>query len=162
MKTQALHRPAHGNRGGAKSRAVPMAMAIGLALLSVPPAHAAELPQLFSHGEVTYLSGGIGEDEAAAMQEAAREYPLEIVLVAKAESGRRAYSADNEVLILDAHGNTVLDTSSDGPYMLIGLQPGRYTVVAEDQGRHQKRIATIAPGRHQRIVFEWEPAEPVS
>lgn len=147
-----------GKRGG-KWWVRPLAIGIALlaAVASMPAAHALEegLPPVFAHGPVSYVSGGVGADEATAMKEAARAFPLEILFVEKAESGRRAYSADNQVVVLDAGGNTVLNTSSDGPYMLIDLPPGRYTVVAEDDGRYQKQITRISPGGHQRIVFQW-------
>lgn len=157
MQTHALHRLLRGDQARAKSRAVPLAMAIGLVLWSVAPAYALELPPLLGNGNVTYVTGGIGEDEASAMKAAARQFPLEILLVEnRSDSTSRAYSADNEIAVLDAHGNVVLYTSSDGPYLLVDLPPGHYTVVAEDQGRYQKKNATVSPGAHQQIVFQWE------
>ena len=157
MQTQRCHPQPHANRARGKLLTTPLAIGIALlsAVLSVPAAHALELPQVFSHGPVSYVSGGVGADEATAMKEAAPSFPLEILFVEKGESGRRAYSADNQVVVLDAGGNTVLNTSSEGPYMLIDLPPGRYTVVAEDEGRYQKQITHILRGGHQRIVFQW-------
>lgn len=157
MQTQCGHLQPRSNQACGKIWATPVAIGIaaGIALLSVPPAHALELPQVFAHGAVSYVSGGVGADEATAMKEAARSFPLEIMFVEKAESGRRAYSADNQVVVLDAGGNTVLNTSSDGPFMLIDLPPGRYTVVAEDEGRYQKQITHISRDAHRRIVFQW-------
>lgn len=131
-----------------------LAIALGAALLPVT-AQALTLPPVYTHQTVTYVSGGIGLDESTAMKAAAPQFPLELMFVRSPEAGSRAYSADNVVTILDARGNTILNTSADGPYMLVDLQPGRYTVIAEDQGRHQLRTAYVSPLKHERIVFQW-------
>ena len=51
-------------------------------------------------GNVSYISGGVGEDEAAAMKSAAAGYPLELQFVQKA-TPRDEFLADVKVRITD-------------------------------------------------------------
>lgn len=59
------------------------------------------LPPEHSVGDVTYLSGGIGADEASAMKQAAPRYPLELMFVAKDQDGHDAYLAADQVIVRD-------------------------------------------------------------
>lgn len=158
MQTQSIF-PRIPSRHAAPARCLPTLLAMaGVVIGAALFAPTADALQTLQHGPVTYVSGGIGADEAAAMKEAAGKFPLEILFVEKDESGRRAYSANNRVVVLDAAGESMLNTSSDGPYMLIDLPPGRYTVLGEAQGRYRRQVVRLAPGGHQRIVFEWQAA----
>ncbi len=49
------------------------------------------LPQEKLQGAIRYRSGGIGQDEVKAMQEVASRYPLQLVFVAREESGHEIY-----------------------------------------------------------------------
>jgi hypothetical protein len=65
------------------------------------------------------------------------------------------YLADVHVHIIDAHGSTVLTADSRGPYMLVKLHPGRYTVEASYEGHTQTRALTLKHGLHQSLDFSW-------
>lgn len=127
------------------------ALAIVLMLPCAPLAAAEAMPAEQVAGNVSYVSGGIGDDEIAAMKAAAARYPLELVFVGKDGS----YLAGNPVVVRDASGQVVLDTQSDGPFLLARLPPGRYAVKATylDQSREQ-RVSVSANG-HARVVFAW-------
>lgn len=121
--------------------------AIAATNLSLPPEHSA--------GNVIYVSGGIGKDEADAMKQAATRYPLELMFVAKEKNGHDAYEAGDKVMIRDHTGKVVLDTRSEGPFLLAKLTPGKYTVEAIDNGKSRERSVVLMPGQHAHLTFEW-------
>lgn len=118
-------------------------------------AAAADLPPERIQGEVLYRSGGIGEDEAKAMQEAAREYPLALEFVAREGDGHGAFLADVDVSIRDAGGNQVLRTRSDGPYLLARLPAGRYVITARHEDTPHERRITIPARGGRHVTFGW-------
>ena len=117
--------------------------AAALALALAVPAFAAALPQPKTEHGVTYLSGGIGEDESAAMKAEAKHYPLSLVFSA-GKYGE--YLARVPVTIKDYAGKMVLDTVSKGPILLVSLAPGRYTVTATRDGKTLRQAVDIKKG----------------
>jgi hypothetical protein len=131
---------------------------VAATLGSAMPLYAAaaeNLPPEHTQGSVAYRSGGIGEDEATAMKEAAVDYPLEVLFVERDAAGAAAYLAGSRVAIRDGDGRKLLDTVSAGPMLLARLPPGRYTITAWRDGHAKVHGLTIAPNRHERLVFEW-------
>jgi hypothetical protein len=58
----------------------------GLAVASpAPGADSSTLPVPQEQGAISYITGGIGEDEAIAFKQAATSYPLELLFVQKAQ-----------------------------------------------------------------------------
>lgn len=102
---------------------------------------------------VTYLCGGIGADEANYMkQTAARDYDLMMTFAAR--NGN--YLADVDVSISDARGNEVLQTTCDGPIMLVDLpRSGNYRVRADAGGQTLDRSVQVRDGRTDTMVFAW-------
>ena len=129
-----------------------------LASMAVQTAYAQDdqgtLPAATTVGNATFLSGGIGLDESTAMQQAAPKYPLELVFGAK-EGNTEAYTADVHVKISDHSGNTVIDTVSNGPYLLATLPDGSYKIEASSGGVSKTQQAVLKKGAHRRIVFSW-------
>jgi hypothetical protein len=113
------------------------------------------LPAERHDGELAYVTGGVGRDEALAMEHAAKKYPLELVFVAR-DGKRDDYLADVPVTIKDHKGNVVFEGSSDGPYFLARLPAGRYVITSREGERSFTRRATVDEGKTQRIVFEWK------
>ncbi|MDP3677850.1 MAG: carboxypeptidase-like regulatory domain-containing protein [Methylotenera sp.] len=105
-------------------------------------------------GNVTYISGGIGKSEAAAMRSIAKDYALEIVFVQK-QKQIEEFLAEVNVQIQDAQQNIVLDVITDGPYLLANLPQGRYLVVAEYDGNVKQQWVRVGINKHQKIVFWW-------
>ena len=109
--------------------------------------------QPVTSGVVTYLSGGIGQDESSAIQQEAKNYSLELEFVVNA-SPRAEFTSDVQVKISDATNGTVLDTVSKGPFLLAQLPAGRYRLEAIKDGKSKAQEVTIKPGSHQHIMFE--------
>ena len=112
------------------------------------------LPATQRAGQIRYLSGGIGLDQSTAMKNAMHDYPLVLTFVGSTGNARQ-YLANVPVIIEDGQGNIVLQTSSDGPFMLISLPNGRYTVSASYQGKPQRHAVTVSQSRHVRQTFSW-------
>ncbi len=103
---------------------------------------------------ITYLCGGVGEDESAYMKQAAkRDYDL--IMTFAERSGN--YLANVNVTIRDNRGNTVLETRCDAPMLLVDLPAGSYRLHAEADGRAIERNARVvnAKGRAQQATFVW-------
>lgn len=128
-----------------------------LALMTAVPAFAAiaALPPEHEQGAVAFRSGGVGEDEAAAMKQAAARYPLELQFYRKMKDGHDEYLAGDKVSIRDRHGNVMLHTTTDGPFLLARLPAGLYTVSASDDGIAKEHPVDVVPGKHRRVTFEW-------
>ena len=104
---------------------------------------------------VTYLCGGVGENESAYMKEsAARGFDLMMTFAEKSGS----YVADVAVVIKDARGKTVLETTCDGPILLVDLPAaGGYRIHAEAGGRAIDRTVLLKgdKGPLRQITFSW-------
>lgn len=115
---------------------------------------AVDLPPVRMQGGVTYMSGGIGLDEQAAMKEAASEYSLELEFVESGEA-HEFLTASVQVKIVDRAGKVVLDARSDGPLLLAMLPAGQYTVSAENSGSVKTREVSIVRNRRTTVMFQW-------
>ncbi|OVZ59966.1 hypothetical protein CDO44_10390 [Pigmentiphaga sp. NML080357] len=93
---------------------------------------------------IAYATGGVGQDESAAMRGMAKDYSLRVLAAAK--SGE--YVADVKVAISDAQGKQVLALDTQGPYLLARLPPGRYRVDAEyGQARQTRQVQVPSSGQ---------------
>lgn len=121
-------------------------VALGAPLSNLPPAQV--------QGEATYITGGVGDDQASAFKQAAAAYPLELLFAQKAPP-HNVYVADVKVTVRDASGKPVLETTSDGPFLLAKLPAGRYDITANYNGQVKRQAVDIRSGKHQRKVFVW-------
>lgn len=135
-------------------------VATGLLLVSlhtalpVCAATAGILPAAQTQGAVTYVSGGIGQEESQAFEAAAAQYPLALEFVLK-HTPRAEFTANVHVIVTDAKGQHILDTRSDGPFLLAKLPAGRYTVTAERKGETLTKTVHVAPAKSARALFLW-------
>ena len=114
----------------------------------------APLPAEKIAGQVQYVTGGVGHEEAEAFRHAQRDYSLALEFGNQAKP-RAQFTAGVNVLIRDARGDTVLDAVSDGPFLLARLPAGRYTIRATQNGRTLDRVATVAGGKSTHVAFLW-------
>src|SRR5712691_9215333 len=125
-----------------------------LTALPVYAATAGALPPAQTQGAVTYVSGGIGQEEAQAFEAAAAQYPLALEFAIK-HPPRAEYTANVHVVVTDTQGTRVLDTHSDGPFLLAKLPAGRYTVTAERHQQTLTRTVHIANHKPTHVMFLW-------
>lgn len=104
---------------------------------------------------VSYISGGMGYAEAAALKREGRSFPLNLIFTAGKES---AYVGRVRVVIEDSAGEVLVDTVSDGPIMLVRLPSGTYRVSAESRGRVMEQIVHVDARGFRRVDFHWRDA----
>jgi len=102
-------------------------------------------------GDATYVSGGVGDDEILAMQDFAPDFPL---LLEFTEEGGD-YISGVQVTLKDRSGKTSLDVKSDGPCFFAKLRPGHYSLLANYEGRVQKRSIEIKEHGHSAFALRW-------
>lgn len=132
----------------------------GAALLAGPAVQAQNselpaLPDVQQQGDVQFLSGGIGAGQSGAFKAAARQYRLMLTFVQRGPDGRGEFLADVPVQIRNAAGQTVLDTVSQGPYLLANLPAGAYTVKASANGNDKSARITVGRSGTASTIFEW-------
>ena len=88
------------------------------ALLAAPAWSAIE-----TRGDVSYMNGGIGKDEADAIRAQASRFPLELPLVQGAD-GHEEFVAGVAIRIADRAGRVVLELPGQGPVFLVNLPDG--------------------------------------
>ena len=109
------------------------------------------LPQIQHQGDVSYVSGGVGQDESKALERERSHWPLSMQFIGPGSD----FLADVHVRIVDAHNNEVLHADSLGPFMLVKLRPGRYTVHATYKNRDQTKTVNIASKGSMQAAFYW-------
>ncbi|HTR08351.1 MAG TPA: carboxypeptidase regulatory-like domain-containing protein [Paraburkholderia sp.] len=109
------------------------------------------MPQVQQQGNVSFVSGGVGLDESRALQSAAHEWPLSLRFTGRGGE----YLSDVRVQITDSHGASVLDTTSRGPYMLVRVRPGRYSVHVSHAGVDKTSAVTVGSNGSARASFVW-------
>lgn len=133
-------------------------------LAALPAAAMAEdsaLPPVQHSGSISYLSGGIGENEIAAMKAAAAQYALQMTFFSHAADGRDGYNAPAELTILKDDGSPVLDIKPDGPFVLLDLPPGKYRVTAANTGWSKTVPVEVGRGARRKLIFQMpEAAQP--
>jgi hypothetical protein len=100
---------------------------------------------------ITYLSGGIGEDESKAIQQS-KGYNLHMTFSVGSQS---EYIPDVDVKIQKAQGETVLTLNQAGPLVYVQLPAGRYTVVATRNGEVRRDVTDVGSGAARNLVFHW-------
>ena len=105
-------------------------------------------------GGGTWVTGGVGSDESAVMQAQRLAHNFALLTAAK-KSGE--FLADAHVAIRDAAGQTVFDADLDGPWLVMDLPPGQYTVEVTAAAQSQHRTADIrTPGQRRELFFYFD------
>jgi hypothetical protein len=112
------------------------------------------LPPLQNSGGVSYMTGGVGLDEAAAIKAAEKDFNLSLMF---AKNKRGEYLSDIKVSIADKAGKTVLKVVSDGPMLLVRLPAGVYKVSANHEGKTLMKAVQVEAKGVTRAAFVWEP-----
>jgi hypothetical protein len=105
-----------------------------------------------------FVSGGIGESEIVALDAQRDRYSLWVITAAKVSG---AYLADVRVRITDEKKALVLEHTMAGPWMLVDLPLGRFTVEASYGDQTFTRATTIHAGDRHQMVFHFDVAADV-
>ena len=90
----------------------------------------------------TVMSGGVGLEERAQLAQHERDANLKLVFT----EPQGSYLSDIGVKVFDRNGTMVLDTTTNGPWLLAKLSPGTYRIVATDQGAKQEHRVSVGQG----------------
>jgi hypothetical protein len=114
------------------------------------------LQQIQSDQGIRYVSGGVGEDERAALDAVSNQFNLRLIF---AMQGSGEYLAWVRVNISDTRGGTALAAESHGPWFLVQLPPGEYVVEASAPGQTaqqpQRQTARVDGSHQTRLDFRW-------
>ena len=103
-----------------------------------------------SRGE-PWLVGGVGEDAVAALRLARSGYSLSVQTAARRTG---AFLADVHLRIVDEQGVAVFDQDLSGPWLLVKLSPGPYTLQASRHGQVQAvRVDVPAQGLREQMFY---------
>jgi hypothetical protein len=134
---------------------------VGLAAVGLPAMAAPDtvgvvsLPVEQYQGPVGYVTGGIGQQEAKLFERQLNKHPLAIELLERAGKANE-FTADAMVKIADRHGHTMLDARAGGPFMLVDLPPGRYSIQATlNDHTLRKSAVLITQSGTARATFEF-------
>lgn len=108
------------------------------------------LPQPQREGEITYITGGIGEEERSAVEAFRPEYNLH--LMSATRDGH--FEGDTHITLLDASGKELLNVPA-GPLFYAKLAPGRYIVKGASGEKTKEQAITIRAGKPVRVHFSW-------
>lgn len=103
------------------------------------------------YGNVSYVSGGIGDEERDEIR--LRERNFNVKLLFSERDG--SYLGNVDVVILTSKGETVFVANSVGPFLLVQLPSGNYVVKASTSGQLQQRKLSINQKRKHESVFRW-------
>ncbi|BCL74993.1 hypothetical protein JHS3_07290 [Jeongeupia sp. HS-3] len=127
------------------------ACAVGLlAILLAGPAWGESLP-VQTQGNVSYVSGGVGDEEMAALKAIQASYNLRLLFVGR--DGH--YLSGTQVVVKNAKSEAVLDAESHGPYFYAKLPAGRYSVSASHDGKTQTRPLQVGTKGGKQTTFRW-------
>ncbi|HTT13953.1 MAG TPA: hypothetical protein VMG60_24060 [Burkholderiaceae bacterium] len=131
-------------------------LAAGATATTAAATAAMSIPEQQYHG-IAYATGGITPEEAAAFRAETDKYPLALEIVEKqaADKKRDEFTASAKVQIKRGD-KTVFDSAAAGPFMLVRLDPGVYSITAT-LGTHtlHKMHVHVAAGRTAHELFEF-------
>jgi hypothetical protein len=140
---------------GARTAALTAALLIGMAG-SVGSAVAQEAftfgPSIQRQGNVSFITGGVGFQEREMLREVENQFNLHLLF---AERGGGSFIADVQVRIVDPRGQTVLETVTKGPQLLVQLPAGRYRVDSSYEGASQNRSVNVPASGRTSMVFHF-------
>jgi hypothetical protein len=123
---------------------------IALTMLSASPLWADDVLEVHQQGDMSYVTGGIGEDESDALQATQHNYNLHVMNADK--DGH--FSDDIRIVISDPKHTVLLDTVG-GPLFYANVPSGRYLVEGFSDTQSKKQTVTIAGNKTVRVRFVW-------
>ena len=116
----------------------------------------AQIPETQYSQEISYITGGVGEGETAAILAEAKQWPL-LLEMSQIENGRGVWIFGATIKIISsAKKQMAFEAQADGPYMLVNLVPGDYMIEATYEGVMQKRALSIKADSSQKISLFWK------
>ena len=130
-------------------------LSIGASLLATLPLEASAQDPIVAEiiNATTYLNGGVGREEVAAMRRMSGDYPLRMTFSERKDG---EFLADVPVVIVDGHGKQVFELSKAGPMLFVKLPNGKYKVSARFKGLTESQEVTLAGKDGRDLYFHWK------
>jgi hypothetical protein len=110
------------------------------------------LPQVQQQGDVSWTSGGVGLDESRALLREQANWPLSLRFTGPTAD---YLSGVNVRIVGGKGGGDVMNAESMGPYMLVKLPPGSYTVYAKYKDQEKKQSVNVSGPGKAKAAFHW-------
>jgi len=107
-------------------------------------------PQAMQVNGITYITGGIGDEERSLLQAIKKDYNLH--LTSSSKSGE--FMGDVRVVISDRSGNELLNVEA-GPIFYAELPAGSYNIEARSEGQKQQRHITVGKESPSSLHMTW-------
>lgn len=104
---------------------------------------------------LSYISGGVGVDSQERLNARAGEFNLKLVFTLVEGN----YLADVNVVLTDAKGGKIVEHLADGPFFLVKLPAGQYSVAATYEGKTVTRKLQVGARGLRTEYFRW-PSNP--
>ena len=128
------------------------ALAVASALVWSLHADADELskPKKFEH--TIYLSGGVTDEDAAAIKKRGPDYGLQLFLSA---DHKPTAAGEVKIKILNLAKETIIDSIADGPLFFVKVDGGRYTLILDRGGEVKEKTFDLIGRRFGQFSFDW-------
>lgn len=103
-------------------------------------------PEVRRDGQVSFLNGGVGEEEVRWFKSQSTRYPLQVII-----SGRGGEYGVADLLSVKRGNEQLVSLADAGPWVMFDLPPGRYSVEATFDGRTERRSVQVPDHRVQRV-----------
>jgi hypothetical protein len=118
------------------------AAVLGAALMLAVPAAAQVMPAPQTQNGITFVTGGVGQERAAAFRQVASDYNLRATFTAPGG----AFMANVKVDLQDAQGKTLVSTITEGPFFFARVPAGTYDLTASYGEQTVQRRLLVNPG----------------
>ena len=115
----------------------------------------AQIPDTQYSQGISYISGGVGEEESQAILMESKQWPL-LLELSQLANGRGVWIFGAKIKILNTMNQVIFDAQADGPYILINLTAGQYQIEASYQGSIQKKSVLIQGSGLQKLAIFWK------
>jgi hypothetical protein len=96
---------------------------------------------------ISYITGGVGDEELAFLKSQEDNYNVHILLT----SVNGEYMGDVALIFMDKAGNEILKIDSAGPFLYANLPAGAYTVEATSSSGKVLKSKVVAGGKGKAV-----------
>jgi hypothetical protein len=104
---------------------------------------------------ISYMSGGIGLDEARFIQQSSG-YNLHMSF---SVGSKNEYLPNEDVVVQNSQGHPIFTLNQAGPLVYVQLPAGKYTVVTTRHGEKRSSSVDIGNGSAHALNIHWSNAQ---
>ena len=123
-----------------------------LFLFTAITAIAAQGKVLTTSTGVKYITGGIGEEEAAAMRNMAKDFTLNLVF----SEGDGGKITGINAVIYNEQGEVVFRIKGANPLLYVALPSGKYRVLASYESEKQGYVFEVDATTNKKLILNWK------